>query len=158
MCPPADEPNAAPPRKEDCVPIETNAPSIPTSNGQQNGESSLPPAAQPQHHSNGTQQKKNPYGPRYSDFLSNTSNWSIIESTLRGESRGAERRGESSGARRRIFRAERGSHERSEKAPQATMSGANVFRGRRRTAETSRAKRESAAGKSHSRPSKDGRD
>ncbi|GHJ87905.1 hypothetical protein NliqN6_4307 [Naganishia liquefaciens] len=85
MCPPADDANAAPPRKEDCVPIETNAPSIPTVNGQQNGESHLPAGAQPQHHSNGTHQnkKKNPYGPRYSDFLSNTSNWSIIESTLR---------------------------------------------------------------------------
>lgn len=93
MCPPADEPNAAPPRKEDCVPIETNAPSIPTQNGQQNGESHLPAGAQPQHHSNGTQQnkKKNPYGPRYSDFLSNTSNWSIIESTLRGKCRAEER-------------------------------------------------------------------
>lgn len=85
MCPPADE-QLAPPSKEDCVPIDTSAPAIPTSTGQQNGESHLPAAAQPQHHSNGGQNKKNPYGPRYSDFLSNTSNWKIIESTLRGES------------------------------------------------------------------------
>lgn len=30
------------------------------------------------------QQRKNPYAPRASDFLSNISNFSIIESTLRG--------------------------------------------------------------------------
>lgn len=32
------------------------------------------------------QQAKNPYAPRYSDFLSNISNFKIIESTLRGTS------------------------------------------------------------------------
>lgn len=84
MCPHAiDSPTEAP-KKEDCVPIDTSSPAIPGTNGQQNDESNRPAAAQPQHHSNG-QAKKNPYGPRYSDFLSNTSNWSIIESTLRGE-------------------------------------------------------------------------
>lgn len=31
------------------------------------------------------QQQKNPYAPRYSDFLSNISNFKIIESTLRGK-------------------------------------------------------------------------
>lgn len=30
------------------------------------------------------QQKRNPYAPRASDFLSNVSNFKIIESTLRG--------------------------------------------------------------------------
>ena len=44
-------------------------------------------------HSNGTvksgsahQNQRNPYAPRASDFLSNVSNFSIIESTLRGSS------------------------------------------------------------------------
>lgn len=32
------------------------------------------------------QQKRNPYAPRASDFLSNISNFKIIESTLRGTS------------------------------------------------------------------------
>ena len=32
------------------------------------------------------QQKRNPYAPRASDFLSNVSNFKIIESTLRGVS------------------------------------------------------------------------
>ena len=31
-----------------------------------------------------TQQQRNPYAPRYADFLSNVSNFKIIESTLRG--------------------------------------------------------------------------
>ena len=35
--------------------------------------------------SDGVTQGLNPYAPRYADFLSNTSNFSIIESTLRGE-------------------------------------------------------------------------
>lgn len=33
---------------------------------------------------NGREQRRNPYAPRASDFLSNISNFSIIESTLRG--------------------------------------------------------------------------
>jgi hypothetical protein len=32
------------------------------------------------------QQQRNPYAPRYADFLSNISNFKIIESTLRGMS------------------------------------------------------------------------
>lgn len=141
MCPPADEPNAAPPRKEDCVPIETNAPSIPTQNGQQNGESHLPAGAQPQHHSNGTQKKKNPYGPRYSDFLSNTSNWSIIESTLRGESSRGARRGAKRRRRARVPRAQRGSLERPEGARIPSSEAripapqARILRARRRARE-----------------------
>ena len=35
--------------------------------------------------SHADRQKRNPYAPRASDFLSNVSNFKIIESTLRGE-------------------------------------------------------------------------
>jgi homocitrate synthase len=84
MCPHVDD---IPLDKSNAVAIETDSPHIPMPNGNSNVESSssskdastLPPAAKPVHQ----QQKKNAYGPRYSDFLSNTSNWSIIESTLR---------------------------------------------------------------------------
>lgn len=53
-----------------------------TTNGIVNGNGSAPtangaPSAQPA-------QQRNPYAPRYADFLSNVSNFSIIESTLRG--------------------------------------------------------------------------
>jgi homocitrate synthase len=34
---------------------------------------------------NATQEKRNPYAPRAADFLSNISNFNIIESTLRGK-------------------------------------------------------------------------
>lgn len=77
MCPPpTSDLTQAPASKDELIPIDTSAPNIPMPNEQ----------PQQQHH------KRNPYGPRYSDFLSNTSNWQIIESTLRGESaRGEER-------------------------------------------------------------------
>jgi hypothetical protein len=80
MCPHQDV-SSVPLNKEDAVAFETGAPHIPmpngTSNIDQNGEdgSTLPPAAKPVHQ----QKKKNPYGPRYSDFLSNTSNWSVSD-------------------------------------------------------------------------------
>ena len=77
MCPHVDD---IPLDKSDAVAIETDSPHIPMPNGNSNVESSssedkstLPPAAKPVHQ----QQKKNAYGPRYSDFLSNTSNWSV---------------------------------------------------------------------------------
>ena len=38
-------------------------------------------------HANGSTRPFNPYAPRASDFLSNVSNFKIIESTLRGESK-----------------------------------------------------------------------
>lgn len=37
------------------------------------------------HHHNPATAKLNPYAPRYADFLSNVSNFNIIESTLRGQ-------------------------------------------------------------------------
>jgi homocitrate synthase len=60
--------------------------------------SSVPPVSQPvpangtNGHTNGTSNGQtnrlhrptNPYAPRYADFLSNVSNFKIIESTLRG--------------------------------------------------------------------------
>lgn len=78
MCPHVDD---IPLDKSNAVAIETDSPHIPMPNGNSNVESSssskdastLPPAAKPVHQ----QQKKNAYGPRYSDFLSNTSNWSV---------------------------------------------------------------------------------
>jgi homocitrate synthase len=59
-----------------------------------NGVSAAPAATT--NHSNGVtgngiarppDQPRNPYAPRYSDFLSNVSNFKIIESTLRGNFR-----------------------------------------------------------------------
>lgn len=79
MCPHVDD---IPLDKSDAVAIETDSPHIPMPNGNSNvddnsssseDKSTLPPAAKPVHQ----QQKKNAYGPRYSDFLSNTSNWSV---------------------------------------------------------------------------------
>lgn len=95
MCPPPSAPvDPASVNKDDFVPIDTSAPHLAT-----DGKA---PAARPEHQqhqplangsgaSNGVtgtvlsaqKPKSNAYGPRYSDFLSNTSNWSIIESTLR---------------------------------------------------------------------------
>lgn len=75
MCPHQDVANI-PLNKEDAVAFETNAPHIPMPNGTSNVEtngkgedgSTLPPAAKPVHQQNGDNKKKNPYGPRYSDF------------------------------------------------------------------------------------------
>ncbi len=105
MCPPpSTEPSAASLPKEELVAIDTSSPSIPmpppssningNSNGtnpKTNGVSSpaTTAGARPVHQQQqGQNGRGNAYGPRYSDFLSNTSNWSIIESTLRGECRG----------------------------------------------------------------------
>jgi len=56
-----------------------NTPSASTANGSSS-------------HVNGTVNKpvqhRNPYAPRYADFLSNVSNFKIIESTLRGVNTG----------------------------------------------------------------------
>ncbi|OCF39933.1 homocitrate synthase, mitochondrial [Kwoniella heveanensis CBS 569] len=78
MCPPADAPIASNGAAEEMVAIDTNTPHISSSsNGQVNGvnepTSQQPPAVA---------SHKGLYG-RASDFLSNTSNWKIIESTLR---------------------------------------------------------------------------
>jgi homocitrate synthase len=58
------------------------------SNGASNGSNGHTNGANG--HSNGVhkyqeQQRRNPYAPRASDFLNNVSNFSIIESTLRGK-------------------------------------------------------------------------
>lgn len=68
MCPPVQKLDG------EMVPVETNARAQPV-NGVSNGQARPAP---PQPH--------NPYAPRYSDFLSNVSNFKIIESTLRGSS------------------------------------------------------------------------
>ncbi|KAK4056754.1 homocitrate synthase lys21 [Microbotryomycetes sp. JL221] len=66
-----------------------DVPSVPTTNGEvpseyQAVESHAPSAAErASESSNGPTNERNPYAPRASDFLSNTSNWKIIESTLR---------------------------------------------------------------------------
>ncbi|WWC87097.1 homocitrate synthase, cytosolic isozyme [Kwoniella dendrophila CBS 6074] len=78
MCPPADQPISATNGGEEMVPIINDGPHISSStNGQINkineNTSQQPPAVK---------SHKGLYG-RASDFLSNTSNWSIIESTLR---------------------------------------------------------------------------
>lgn len=86
MCPPPDTPNAQDltvPPKEDMVPIDTsNAPHLPAPTHHENGTkgaakngsvSGVQQAAAEQAHAT----KKNSYGPRASDFLSNTSNWQV---------------------------------------------------------------------------------
>jgi homocitrate synthase len=61
-----------------------SCPSTAGTNGVSNGhsieETHIPIDSQPAQEK---PQQHNPYGPRLSDFLSNTSNFSIIESTLR---------------------------------------------------------------------------
>ncbi|KIS02271.1 homocitrate synthase, mitochondrial [Cryptococcus deuterogattii 2001/935-1] len=77
MCPPADEPinNGA---DQEMVAIETNTPHISSSSASQvNGAVGTAQAQPP-----AVKTHKGLYG-RASDFLSNTSNWKIIESTLR---------------------------------------------------------------------------
>ncbi|UOH81039.1 homocitrate synthase, mitochondrial [Cryptococcus neoformans] len=77
MCPPADEPiNAG--ADQEMVAVETNTPHISTSSASQvNGTTGTAEAQPP-----AVKTHKGLYG-RASDFLSNTSNWKIIESTLR---------------------------------------------------------------------------
>ncbi len=74
MCPTADKLTG------EMVGVETNpgqAPqAIPIST---NGNHTAQPLAR------SPQQQRNPYAPRYSDFLSNVCNFKIIESTLRGK-------------------------------------------------------------------------
>lgn len=65
MCPPVEDPQG---EMVLAATLENGAP-LPN----QNGHGGLPSAA-----------PRNPYAPRYSDFLSNVSNFKIIESTLRG--------------------------------------------------------------------------
>jgi len=48
-------------------------------NGKTNGRTPAAPAT------TSSTTPRNPYAPRYADFLSNVSNFNIIESTLRGE-------------------------------------------------------------------------
>lgn len=76
MCPHANG-EALPNDTSNMVPVDTNGPSSSRSNGvRANGNTTHPRE----------QQKRNPYAPRASDFLSNISNFNIIESTLRGQS------------------------------------------------------------------------
>ncbi|GAA5940377.1 hypothetical protein JCM3775_005072 [Rhodotorula graminis] len=80
MCPTAAASAADPapvPTTEGAVPpeftpIDAHAPSQPEVAAKQQQENGAPAASQ-----------SNPYAPRASDYLSNTSNWKIIESTLR---------------------------------------------------------------------------
>ncbi|GAA5833708.1 hypothetical protein JCM8208_000801 [Rhodotorula glutinis] len=80
MCPTAAASAADPapvPTTEGAVPpeftaIDAHAPSQPEVAAKQQKENGAPAASQ-----------SNPYAPRASDYLSNTSNWKIIESTLR---------------------------------------------------------------------------
>ncbi|CAD6574559.1 MAG: Saccharopine dehydrogenase [Tremellales sp. Tagirdzhanova-0007] len=76
MCPGADGPVTSGTTPEEMVAIETTAPALPPPTSQTNGHSE-PPSVK--------SHKKNGAGSysRASDFLSNTSNWKIIESTLR---------------------------------------------------------------------------
>lgn len=85
MCPPPDTPNdLTVPPQEEMVPVDTsNAPHLPAPTHHTNGAAGAPAAnggatgvqqaAQEQAHAT----KKNSYGPRASDFLSNTSNWQV---------------------------------------------------------------------------------
>ena len=69
MCPTAEKLTG------EMVGVETNRPQA---NGTTNGIHTTQPSAR------SSQQQRNPYAPRYSDFLSNVCNFKIIESTLRG--------------------------------------------------------------------------
>ncbi|BGP40368.1 homocitrate synthase lys21 [Rhodotorula kratochvilovae] len=72
MCPTAADPAPVPttegPVPAEFTPVDAHAPSQPEVAAKQNG---------------GAPAQHNPYAPRAGDFLSNTSNWKIIESTLR---------------------------------------------------------------------------
>ncbi|KAA1118193.1 hypothetical protein PGT21_033215 [Puccinia graminis f. sp. tritici] len=64
-----------------CPPTtQTNGEQPTTTNGHPIEETHVPIDSQPAQEKT---KQHNPYGPRLSDFLSNTSNFSIIESTLR---------------------------------------------------------------------------
>lgn len=80
MCPHANG-DSLPVEQQDMVPVNglSSRPSPAKTNGINgtngvNGHSSRSRSEAP----------KNPYAPRYADFLSNVSNFNIIESTLRG--------------------------------------------------------------------------
>ena len=73
MCPHQNG-DAAPVDKSEMV-------NVPLTNGAADGKRG---SSSTNAHSIIEQQKKNPYAPRASDFLSNVSNFNIIESTLRG--------------------------------------------------------------------------
>ena len=75
MCPHQNG-DAAPADKSEMV-------NVPLTNGAADGKRG---SSSTNAHSIIEQQKKNPYAPRASDFLSNVSNFNIIESTLRGAS------------------------------------------------------------------------
>lgn len=70
MCPHSNG-DALPNDTSNMVSVDTNGPS-----SRANGNTLHPRE----------QQRRNPYAPRASDFLSNISNFNIIESTLRGQS------------------------------------------------------------------------
>ncbi|KAL7418556.1 homocitrate synthase lys21 [Cryptotrichosporon argae] len=72
MCPPPDAPINGNGHDE-MVPIDTSAPALPATNGKQEAASS----------NELTHYAKKGFYARPADFLSNTSNWKIIESTLR---------------------------------------------------------------------------
>jgi len=67
MCPTAEHLTG------EVVGVETQSTSTSTNDRQPNGQADR------------TRQQRNPYAPRYSDFLSNVCNFKIIESTLRGK-------------------------------------------------------------------------
>lgn len=71
MCPTDQSASNGTQDKSQMVPVGQSTRAVNGSNGHQ-----VPSAP--------TQQQKNPYAPRYADFLSNISNFKIIESTLRG--------------------------------------------------------------------------
>jgi homocitrate synthase len=82
MCPNPNGDGVSPPTtdKNDMVLVDEDGPttSAPQTNGVQKRQHGHKPR-QPLANSS-----VNPYAPRYADFLSNISNFSIIESTLRG--------------------------------------------------------------------------
>lgn len=71
MCPTPDALNGDMVGIENTPPSQTVPHTQPLTNGHANAQQQQ-------------QQQRNPYAPRYSDFLSNVSNFKIIESTLRG--------------------------------------------------------------------------
>lgn len=74
MCPHTNG-DALPNDPSQMVMVDANAPSVSRTSGvSANGATAQHPR----------EQRRNPYAPRASDFLSNVSNFSIIESTLRG--------------------------------------------------------------------------
>ncbi|EIW68752.1 hypothetical protein TREMEDRAFT_44559 [Tremella mesenterica DSM 1558] len=84
MCPPPDSDAAVTNGTEEMVPIVTDAPALPPSlNERTNGTNGVNGTNGTNGHSAPPSGKhKGAYG-RASDFLSNTSNWKVIESTLR---------------------------------------------------------------------------